>query len=226
MQGCSWPAVRKYIAGIDFKLHDGIESCCLFTASVANWVISRGSTVRDFVSEIGAPSPNAWVQHSCREHPKFVLRLWSSCQRWKSAGQAVSTCDKIDKINDFCRQRKCRISHLSGPKKSFDIVPHGKLSAQLKTWRIYTGPVKWVQHWLKGGHWQQTPKGELSLWSEVTSKHPPGPGAGLNIFHFCTDLGKEHGSVPMTFTAHAMLGASSVHTGMGLLTDNWPWKLK
>lgn len=159
-------------------------------------------------------------------HFNFLLQSQSSCWRLNSSGQTVSICDKIDKINDFSRQRKCKISHLSGPKTSFDIVPHGKLSAQLKALRIYTGTVKWVQRWLKGSRWQGTLKGELSLWSEVTSKHPWGPGMGLNIFHFCIDLGREHMSMPMTFTAHAMVGASSTQTRTGLLTEDWPWKLK
>ena len=156
----------------------------------------------------------------------FLLQSQSSCWRLNSSGQTVSICDKIDKINDFSRQRKCKISHLSGPKTSFDIVPHGKLSAQLKVLRIYTGTVKWVQRWPKWSQWQGTPKGELSLWSAVTSKHAWGSGVRLNIFHFCIDLGREHRSVPMTLTAHVMVAASSMQPRMGLLTEDWPWKLK
>lgn len=94
---------------------------------MANWVISRGSTVGDFVSGIRAPSERSGVAagHSPISHCGHNRPAGNR----SSAGRAVSACDRIDKINDFSRQRKCRVSHLSGPKKSFDIVPHGKLSA-------------------------------------------------------------------------------------------------
>lgn len=191
---------------------------------VTEWVISRVSSEEILSLESRSPrqgcvSSRAAGSTAC---PPIFCCSHDRPGWWlNSSGQTLSVCDKFDKINDFSRQRKCRISHLSGPKMPFDIVPHGKLSAQLKAPRIYTGAVKWEQHWLKGSLWQGAAKGELSLWSEVTSKHPWGSGLDQSIFHFCIDLGREWGELTMTLGANTMEGASSMQTRMGLLT----WKL-
>lgn len=161
---------------------------------VTEWVISRVSSGEILSLELGSlrqgcVSRRAAGSTACS--PIFSCSHDRPGWRLNSSGQTLSVCDKFDKINDFSRQRKCKISHLSGPKMPFDIVPLGKLSAQLKALRIYTGAVKWEQRWLKGSPWQGAAKGELSLWSEVTSKHPRGSGLDLNIFHCCIDLGRE-----------------------------------
>lgn len=184
----------------------------------------QGAAVQEILSlkfgfprQVNVSSRAAGERSPCSNFP---LQLWSSCWWSNPSGQTVSICDKIDKINDFSRQRKCKILHLSGLKTLFNIVPHGKLSVELKVLRIYTGTVKWVQRWLKGRQWQGTLKGESSLWSEVASKRPRGSGVGQDIFHLCIDLGREHMSVSVTLTAHAMVGASSTQTRMGLLTED------
>lgn len=161
---------------------------------VTEWVLSRVSSEEMLSLELGSPRQGCVSSRAaasttcppicCCSHDRPAWRL-------NSSGQTLSVCDKFDKINDFSRQRKCKISHLSGLKMPFDVMPHGKLSAQLKVPRIYTGAVKWEQRWLKGSPWQGAAKGELSLWSEVTSKHPQGSALDLNIFHFCIDLGRE-----------------------------------
>lgn len=150
---------------------------------VTEWVLSRVSSEEMLSLELGSPrqgcvSSRAAVSTTCPpicccSHDRPAWRL-------NSSGQTLSVCDKFDKINDFSRQRKCKISHLSGLKMPFDVMPHGKLSAQLKVPRIYTGAVKWEQRWLKGSLWQGAAKGELSLWSEVTSKHPQALTLGGN----------------------------------------------
>lgn len=129
---------------------------------MTEWVISRVSKEEILSLELGCPrqgcvSSRAAGSTACS--PIFSCSHDRPGWRLNSSGQTLSVCDKFDKINDFSRQRKCKISHLSGPKMPFDIVPHGKLSAQLKAPRIYTGAVKWEQRWLKGSTWQGAQKG-------------------------------------------------------------------
>lgn len=184
----------------------------------------QGAAVQEILSlKLGFPRQVNMSSRAAGDHspcPDVLLQLWSSCWWSNPSGQSVSICDKIDKINDFSRQRKCKISHLSGLKTLFNIVPHGKLSVELKVLKIYTGTIKWAQCWLKGRQWQGTLKGESSLWSEVVSKHPWGAGVGPDIFLLCIDLGRERMSMSMTLTALAMVGASSTQTRMGLLTED------
>lgn len=133
---------------------------------VTEWVMSRVNSEEILSLELGSPQQGCVSSRASRSTtcpPIFCCSHDRPLWRLNSSGQTLSVCDKFDKINDFSRQRKCKISHLSGPKMPFDIVPHGKLSARLKALRIYTGAVKWEPRWLKGSPWQGAAEGELSL---------------------------------------------------------------